>query len=139
MEVECSKGTYIRSLAQDLGQKLGCGAHLRNLARLKSGPFCISDAITISRLEEAFRQGHWSELIYPIDKAVLHLPSATVNDENERAIMNGRPLALGPVNETSGQLLRAYSLDGRFIALLRYDEQRGYWRPEKVFKERGES
>jgi tRNA pseudouridine55 synthase len=139
VEVECSKGTYIRSLAHDLGQKLECGAHLRNLARLKSGPFFISDAITISRLEEAFRQGHWSELIYPMDKAVLHLPSVTVSDENERAIMNGRPLALGLANDTSGQLLRAYSFDGRFIALLRYDEQRGYWRPEKVFKERCES
>jgi tRNA pseudouridine55 synthase len=136
LEVECSKGTYIRSLAHDLGQKLGCGAHLRNLVRLRSGPFHISDAVSVSKLEDSFRQGYWSELIYPMDTAVLHLPMMTVDEDGERAIINGRPLPLATEGDVSARFCRAYSGDGRFIALLRYDEERGYWKPEKVFKKR---
>ena len=136
LEVECSKGTYIRSLAHDLGQKLGCGAHLRNLVRLKSGPFHISDAVSVSKLEDAFRQGHWSEFVHPMDTAVPHLPMMTVDEDSERAIINGRPLALATGGDVSASLCRAYSGDGRFIAILRYDGERGHWKPEKVFEKR---
>jgi tRNA pseudouridine55 synthase len=139
LDVECSKGTYIRSLAHDLGQKLGCGAHLRNLVRLKSGPFHISDAVSVSKLEDAFRKGYWSELVYPMDTAVLHLPPMTVDEDGERAIINGRPLALATEGDVSARFCRAYSGDGRFIALLRYDEERGYWKPVKVFQKRSKT
>ncbi len=137
LEVECSKGTYIRSLAHDLGEKLGCGAHLRDLVRLKSGSFHIDDAVSISKLEEAFRQGSWAALIQPMDVAVLHLPAVTVDAEDERAIVNGRPLALKLGNETSGDVRRAYATDGSFISILRYDGQQGRWKPEKVFRKLG--
>lgn len=136
LEVECSKGAYIRSLAHDLGEKLGCGAHLRNLVRLSSGPFHISDAVTMSRVEDAFREGWWSELIYPIDVAVLHLPAMTVGDDDERAIINGRPLWLAQEEGPSEGVCRAYSHSGRFVAILRYDEARGCWQPRKVFAKR---
>jgi tRNA pseudouridine55 synthase len=139
LEVECSKGTYIRSLAHDLGQKLGCGAHLRNLVRLKSGLFHIKDAVSISRLEDAFRQGHWAELFHPIDMAVLHLPAIIVDEENEKAIMNGRPLDLIQGMDISGKIYRAYSREGRFIAILHYDEIRSCWKPGKVFRKRDET
>jgi tRNA pseudouridine55 synthase len=134
LEVECSKGTYIRSLAHDLGAKLGCGAHLRNLVRLKSGPFHISDAISVSKLEEAFRQGNWPALIQPMDVAVLHLPAVTLDTDGEKSVVSGRPLALKPSAETHGELRRAYSPDGSFIGILSYDGQGGHWKPEKVFK-----
>ena len=136
LEVECSKGAYIRSLAHDLGGKLGCGAHLRNLVRLSSGPFSISDAVTISQIEDAFREGWWAKLLYPIDVAVLHLPAVTVGDDDERAIVNGRPLELAQEDWPSEGLCRAYSHDRRFVAILRYDEVRGCWRPRKVFAKR---
>jgi len=134
VEVECSKGTYIRSLAHDLGQKLGCGAHLRNLVRLKSGPFHIGDAVSVSKLEDAFQQGYWSELVYPMDVAVLHLPAIIVDEEGEKAVINGRHLALTQGTEVSEKICRAYARDGRFIAILRHDEERGCWKPEKVFR-----
>lgn len=136
LEVECSKGAYIRSLAHDLGEKLGCGAHLRNLVRLSSGPFSISDAVTISQIEDAFREGWWAKLLYPIDVVVLHLPAVTVGDDDERAIVNGRPLELAQEDRPSEGLCRAYSHDRRFVAILRYDEVRGCWRPRKVFAKR---
>jgi tRNA pseudouridine55 synthase len=136
LEVECSKGTYIRSLAHDLGQKLGCGAHLKNLVRLKSGPFNIRDAVRIPALEDAFQQGRWAGLFHPIDMAVLHLPAITVDEGSEQAVINGRPLALTQVTEVSEKICRAYSRDGHLIAILRYDEVRGCWKPEKVLGKR---
>ena len=139
LEVECSKGTYIRSLAHDLGQKLGCGAHLRNLVRLRSGPFHISDAVSISKLEDAFKQGHWAELVYPMDTAVLHMPLLTVNEDSEKDIVNGRPLAVSTGGDVSAGLGRAYSRDGRFIAIIRYDVEQGHWKPEKVFGKRSKT
>lgn len=139
LEVECSRGTYIRSLAHDLGQRLGCGAHLKSLVRLKSGPFHISDAISIPKLEAAFRQGNWTELLQPIDVAIFHLPEVTVSEEDERAVMNGRPLASDIAEGTTAKLRRAYSSEGRFLAILRYNDDSGYWKPEKVFRKRSEA
>ena len=139
LEVECSRGTYIRSLAHDLGQRLGCGAHLKNLVRLKSGPFDIKDAISIPRLEAAFTQGNWTQFLQPIDVVVLHLPAVTVSEEDEKAIMNGRPLASGTEESATAKLRRAYSNDGRFIAILSYNDEGGYWKPEKVFRKRAEA
>ncbi|MFC2059094.1 tRNA pseudouridine(55) synthase TruB [Chloroflexota bacterium] len=135
LEIECSKGTYIRSLAHDLGQKLGCGAHIKDLVRLKSGPFHISDGIDITDLADAFREGYWTELIHPIDLALLHLTAVTIDEEDERAVTNGRALALAEEASVEGKLCRAYSRDGRLLALLRYCTETENWRPEKVFQQ----
>jgi tRNA pseudouridine55 synthase len=133
LEVECSKGTYIRSLAHDLGQRLGCGAHLRNLVRLRSGPFHVSDSVSAAAVQDAFERGHWPELVHPIDVAVLHLPPVTVNADDEQAIVNGRPPVFRIEEENQDRQCRAYSTDGRFLAILRYDESRERWQPTKVF------
>lgn len=126
LEVACSKGTYIRSLAHDLGLALGCGAHLKSLIRLQSGPFHISEALSLPQLEAAFREQYWPELLYPLDAVLLHLIAIIVAGEKERAIINGRPLLLPGF----GERCRAYSLDGRLIAILRFDG--GLWRAEKL-------
>jgi tRNA pseudouridine55 synthase len=133
LEVECGKGAYIRSLAQDLGEKLGCGAHLRNLVRISSGPFHISDAVNISEVESAFRSTHRPEFIHPIDIAVRHLPAVTVNDDDEGSIINGRPLILTGQDSPPEGNCRAYSHDGRFLAVLTCDKDKEHWRPWKVF------
>jgi tRNA pseudouridine55 synthase len=128
MEVTCSKGTYIRSLAHDLGQALGCGAHLKRLVRLKSGPFHLSEAVSLPQLEDAFRHSYWQQLLYPLDVVLLRLMAIIVAEEKERAIVHGRPLLLRGGN--AGELCRAYSRDGRLIALLRFDGR--LWQAEKV-------
>ncbi len=129
LEIACSKGTYIRSLAHDIGQALSCGAHLSSLLRLRSGPFHISDSITLPQLETAFREGLWQGLLYPLDTVLHHMRAIIVGEEGEKAILNGRPLPLGE-GEAVGRC-RAYSCDGRLIALLRFGQ--GLWHPEKVF------
>ena len=131
IEVECGKGTYIRSLAHDLGQSIGCGAHLRRLVRLRCGPFDINDSLTIPQLEDSFRHNYWQDLLYPMDVVLEHWIAAIVSKEKEHDIRNGRPLALG--NGDDKGHCRAYSLDGRFLAVLRFLPEKGVWQPEKVF------
>jgi len=148
IEVVCGKGTYIRTLAYDLGQALGCGAYLKSLVRLRCGPFDIRDAVSVPELEDAFRCGYWQHFIYPIDSVLLHWAAMVVSDDAGQSISNGRPLVLGngdggegsgclkqhiPVGSSSENRCRVYALDGRFLGVLRFNSDRGQWQPEKVF------
>ncbi len=133
IEVECGKGTYLRSLVHDLGRSLGCGSYLRKLVRLRSGIFNIKDSITPSQLEDSFGHGYWQDLLYPMDVVLEHWTAAIVGKEGEQAIRNGRPLALGEEEGRDRAHCRAYSLDGRFLAVLRFLPEKGLWQPEKVF------
>jgi tRNA pseudouridine55 synthase len=147
LEIGCSKGTYIRSLAHDLGQELGCGAILKNLVRTRYGPFDIKDSISLSRLEEAARQGILHELLYPLDYPLSSLPMVVIDDSTAQDIKNGKPVILDDcapednrnVPQGSSQesippcYCRAYSKDGRFLALLRFIRENGTWHPKKVF------
>lgn len=137
LEVECGKGTYIRSLAHDLGQALGCGAHLKSLVRSRYGCFSIDDAISLFRLEVACRHGYWRQLVYSPDAALWHWPAVVVADDDERFIRNGRPLPLGagelPQEASSRGRLRVYGQDGSFLAVMRFSSESGQWHPVKVF------
>ncbi len=139
VEVECGKGTYIRSLAHDLGQHLGCGAHLAGLTRRRVGPFTLDSAVTMAQLEEALRDGTWPDLLLPIDYGLTNLPAVTLDYEDEKDVRHGCPLAAGlaafaPLGEPApNQRCRAYAEDGSFVAVIAYDGQARLWRPEKVF------
>jgi tRNA pseudouridine55 synthase len=133
LEIECGKGAYIRSLAQDIGAILGCGAHLKDLIRLGCGPFNIDSSVTISEVEDAFDQDRCEDVVYPMDMAVNHLPYISVDKQREEEVLNGRSVILEKEEARPGELLRAYSIDGRFIAILRYDDEQCCWRPKKVF------
>jgi len=134
LEIVCGKGTYIRSLAYDIGQKLGCGASLKNLVRTRCGVFGIEDSISIEKLEEIFKEGSPAEFLYPLDAVLAHLSAVTVGAETEKDIRNGKPVMLSGV---TGQLCRAYAPDGEFLAVLRFDPENGIWHPEKVFRPAG--
>ncbi|HID86498.1 MAG TPA: tRNA pseudouridine(55) synthase TruB, partial [Anaerolineae bacterium] len=131
IEVECSRGTYVRSLAHDLGEALGCGAHLRSLVRLRSGRFTLEMAEPLSVVEEAFRLGYWPEIIHPLDEALLDYEAMVVDRETAQRIRQGQQVRGGPPD--SARLRRAYSLDGEFIGLLEYEDRTGLWQPRKVF------
>ncbi|MBA7704423.1 tRNA pseudouridine synthase B [subsurface metagenome] len=148
IEVVCGKGTYIRSLAHDLGQVLGCGANLKSLVRLRYGVFDIEDAVSLPQLEDAFHYGYWQRYIYPIDIVLLHWAAMIVSDDTGRLIRNGRPFVLGdydssekterlkqpPIARASFETrCRVYTLDGCFLGVLRFNRERGQWQPEKVF------
>ncbi len=148
IEVACGKGTYIRSLAHDLGQVLGCGAHLKSLIRLRCGLFDIRDAVSVPQLEDAFRYGYWQNFIYPIDSVLSHWSAMVVSDDTGEDIRNGRPLVLKDCDRGQGSSYleqhisegsssenrcRAYALDGRFLGVLRFNSEKEQWQPEKVF------
>lgn len=144
IEVECGKGTYIRSLAHDLGQVLGCGASLRSLVRLRCGCFDIRDAVSLSQLEDAFRYGYWERLVYPVDVVLMHWAAMVVSDATADNIRHGRPLVFDhddrkdclaspfPAEPASGGYCRAYTSGGRFLAVLHFNPQLGQWQVEKV-------
>jgi len=148
IEVVCGKGTYIRSLAHDLGQSLGCGANLKSLVRLRCGLFDIEDAVSIPQLEDAFRYGYWQHFVYPADIVLLHWTATIVSDTTSQMMRNGCPFVLennDSVGETghlklyssawsySDSQCRVYTSDGCFLGVVRFDTERGKWQPEKVF------
>ena len=133
IKVACGKGTYIRSLAHDLGQHLGCCAHLKDLTRLQYGPFHIDNALSISEIEESFQQDTWTELSHSVDSPLLGLKSVIVSNDNELAIRNGRSLSLGKDDPLLEEYCRAYDTDGHFVAVLRFIPDKKLWHPEIVF------
>jgi tRNA pseudouridine55 synthase len=138
IEVECSRGTYIRTLADDLGRLLGCGATLKTLTRLSCGIFTIEDAVSLPQLEEAFAQGNGEGLLHPLDSVLGDLPSVALDEATEAAMKNGKPLSSADLDNPpdEGNRCRAYSRDGRFLGTLRFDAEKEQWRPEKVFAAR---
>jgi tRNA pseudouridine55 synthase len=134
VEVECSKGTYIRSLAQDLGEHLGCGAFLKGLVRTRCGIFDIDDAISLSQLERAFRDGNWQEYLLPIDSVLQDLPALVIDEASEKAFINGKPIITGEndIKSSSHRYYRAYSRDGRFLGILSRSKDKDAWQPKKV-------
>jgi len=137
LEVECSKGTYIRSLAHDLGEALGCGAHLKNLVRMSYGPFNVRDSLSPLQVKDIFNKGRLEEIICPLDKALLHLPAVYVDSESGRFLRNGRAISLGDSivekEITKEKPYRAYVRNGCFIGLVKTETGSDYWQPLKVF------
>lgn len=139
LEIECGRGFYVRSLAHDLGETLGCGAHLEALVRTGLGSFRVESAVDVEALRGAFEDGTWTELLLPIDSVLLHWRAAIVGEGNAANARSGRALDLSPVDEgrvrslAAGTPCRAYSLDGRLIALLEYAGD-ALWRPAKVLE-----
>jgi tRNA pseudouridine55 synthase len=133
VKVDCSKGTYIRSLAHDLGQFLHCGAHLKNLTRLRCGAFHIEDALHLPQIEDAFHKGTWKEYLHPLDSPLSNWKTIIVDERNELAIRNGCSLPLDEDSLPPEKYCRAYNLNGHFIAVLRFSTEKKLWHPEKVF------
>lgn len=128
--IDCSKGTYIRAIARDLGAALGCGAHLARLSRLRTGPFFLDQALTLGEFERAFAETPWPELALHPDAALLDWPVIVLDEAATLAWRQGKDLGLG--RGTPDERCRAYSTDGDWLGLGRFDAERGAWRPEKV-------
>lgn len=135
VEVTCSPGTYVRSLAYDLGRRLGSGAYLASLVRLSSGRFTLEDSATLERLEEAFRHGVEHDYLIPLDEALLDWPAMVVGVDDARRVVQGQAIHGDPclAGGDGNEFCRVYALEGDFLAIVRYHPQTGLWRPRKVF------
>ena len=132
VEVECGKGTYIRSLANDIGENLRCGAHLSKLVRTSVGPFDIESAVEMQALESGFESGSWRETVLPIDWGLAHLQALTLGVVDEQDLRHGQALRLD-AQGSAGEERRAYGEDGSLLGIIRRDANEGVWRPRKVF------
>jgi tRNA pseudouridine55 synthase len=130
IDVYCSSGTYVRSLAHDLGESLGCGAHLIGLRRTRSGRFTLRDAVPLRKLREAFENGTWYQYLIPAAEALSDWPAIELSEEQVDLIRHGHRIP-GEAQETN--LARGVSSDGELVALLEFLPETGQWQPKKVF------
>jgi tRNA pseudouridine55 synthase len=130
IDVKCSAGTYIRSIAHDLGHILGTGAHLIALRRTASGPFAVDEAITLDSFEALVREHQWQSRLRSIDQALSEWPVAVLTGAEKTRAMTG-----GPIESLKmlGTRCRAHDEQGRLLALLVFDQKKHVWRAEKVF------
>jgi tRNA pseudouridine55 synthase len=137
LEIECSKGTYIRSLANDLGEALGCGAYLKGLTRTQYGIFDIKEAISLKQLEEACKREDWQKYFYPADSVLQNIGAINVDEAGETAIRTGNALNIAESGYNSRDIserhVRVYNREGRFLGILTRDKESENWRPKKVF------
>jgi tRNA pseudouridine55 synthase len=130
VDVYCSSGTYVRSLAHDLGQNLGCGAHLVGLRRTKSGRFTLRDAVPLRRLREAFTSGEWYRYLIPAAEALADWPMVELDPDQVELVRHGHRVEAEP---DSQGWARGVSMQGDLVALLEYDPETNEWQPRKVF------
>lgn len=136
VQIECSRGFYMRSLAHDIGTELGCGAHLQSLTRLRTGRLTIADSVSIETVQRGFQEGTWRELLISPDSALGNLRVLVVSERERRDIQNGRRIYLAQPDRAlrPDERFRAYDDEGEFLALLRFDDSEKRFRPDKVFK-----
>lgn len=141
-DVHCSKGTYIRSLCRDIGEKLTCGATLKALLRSEVHGFYLKDALKLSEIEEKRDNGSLDEFILPVDSLLEKYPVLTVKDTQKKYLANGNKLsassfvekevAVNLINEKPDTFVRIYD-DKQFKALYVYDVQDKKFKPYKMF------
>lgn len=137
--VGCSKGTYIRTLCSDIGEKLGCGAAMAELKRTRVGDFRIEDSIRLSQVEELMRLGTYGDYVIAPDSIFSEYEGAAVKSEAEKALLNGNKLDLRQLNLDShtffadGDLLRVYNGRQEFKAIYTFVKSEGVFRPYKMF------
>lgn len=132
--VTCSKGTYIRTLCHDIGEKLGCGAAMESLMRTKVGRFELEDAITLAQTEQAVQEGTIQDRIFGIEEILAEYPRVCCTKEGDRLLANGNPLgqALVDAEEKDGWI-RMCSSEGCFAGVYQWDEKRDRYFPVKMF------
>jgi tRNA pseudouridine55 synthase len=129
LQVECSKGTYVRSLAYDIGQAVGVGAHLANLSRVAVGHFRLEEAVTLEALRAADTDGLWKRYLQPMRAALSDMPSVEVGQEMAQRIVFGQFVAL---DVPQAPFACAYRGEDEFLAILKYEPSQGLWKPEKL-------
>lgn len=128
--VECSAGTYIRSLAHDIGNRLEVGGHLAALRRTMSGVFSLSDAVQLAELERALGAGTWERYMHPAADALPDIPLVEVSPDHQELVRHGHRI---PAEGGAEGLARGVDEGGELIAILEATDDGTEWHPRKVF------
>lgn len=134
--VECAKGFYARSLANDIGELLGCGAHVTSLQRVSSGRFKIDQSVSLDELLHLAGEDEWTEHLLPVDFIIQEMPSVTISADQAIDFMHGRRVAPSHFtdNDKSDNRIRVYDPDGEMIGLARIDRLDGFLHPTLVIR-----
>ena len=146
LDIYCSSGTYVRSLAHDLGNELGTGAYLIGLRRTKSGRFTLRDAVPLRQIQDSFLTGEWSRYLIPAAEALGDWPYITLVGQDVETVRHGHRLPakddakdlVDPkkhpyAEEGSLGMVRAITEQGDLVAIVQYIEEDHEWQPKKVF------
>lgn len=133
IKVKCGKGTYIRTLAVDIGKALGYPAHMSHLVRTASGPFTIDDCISLEQVNAFFENNQLNEHLYPLEKALSLMPKYNVDLETEKRILNGAVLPFPEI--MAENRFSVYNELGQSIAIyIRHPNKPHLMKPEKLLK-----
>jgi tRNA pseudouridine55 synthase len=140
MTVDCSKGTYIRTLCHDIGQKLGCGGCMEQLKRTRVSNFTIDNSLSLEEIEAAVKRGETAQILAPIDSLFLHLVKVIATKEINKAVENGNQIPIGALVNWEAQWqqeqLRLYTWEGRFVGIYKWKENTQAIMPIKLFLEK---
>ena len=141
--VECSKGTYIRSLCADIGEKLCCGGTMQSLVRTRVGEFRLADALTLAQLQELRDTERLEEALLPTDRIFSDFPMLHVEEKWRKLIDHGNAFYQGQTVEQTthpaGEWVRIYREDDSFVGIYAYDETKEWYKPVKIFPSNTES
>ena len=140
LEISCSKGTYIRSICYDLGEKLGCGGVMTSLIRTQSGVFRLKDCIGLEQAQQCADQDDFSTVLLPVEHVFASLPVIRLNEVQSRMFLNGLRLDLNRVRFREMDVSHTiYGSDGTFLGLARTASEQMELVIEKMFAERKSS
>lgn len=135
MEVSCSKGTYIRTLCHDIGEKLGVGGCMESLLRVQVGRFVLADSLRLSEIQKTKEDGNLEKILQPIDSVFEQYRAVRIRPDQEKRLQNGnsfrKPDRLQ--NYDDQEMVRVYDSNGHFAAVYRYVEKDHEFRIVKMF------
>ncbi len=143
MQVHCSKGTYIRTLCADIGERLGVGGMMKSLIRTRVSCFTLEEAHTLAQIEDYRDRGLLDEILLPVDRVFDQYPGLWIADspQAQKKLCNGNRLekedlaagCRGAADHENGSLCRVYDAQGKFCGIYEWDEQRGDYKCKKMF------
>lgn len=138
LQITCSKGTYIRSLCRDIGEKLGCGGCMEQLIRTRVGHFLIENALTLHQIEALAKRERIEEVLEPTDRVFASYPAVFAGTADQKLVQNGNPLPEKHLNLTDqekkqGQWIRLYDSEHNFVGIYQYDAGQKRIKPVKMF------
>lgn len=143
IRVVCSKGTYIRTLCRDIGEKLGCGAVMSALTRTRVGNFHLKDAYSLDEIEKLRDEGTLKDVLIPVEEIFTEYPAVTVLQKGEKLLENGNALPFSLLSEnradrlSDGAALRVYRMNGTFYGVYRVQKEKKTIKPWKLFLPEG--
>ncbi|MGN0242578.1 MAG: tRNA pseudouridine(55) synthase TruB [Lachnospiraceae bacterium] len=135
MNVSCSKGTYIRSLCRDIGERLGCGGCMSALVRTRVSQFLLQDALTLSQIEELQKEDKMSSILYPVVSMFPDYPEIHFEQSMDKLLQNGNPVPerMMPSGYQEHRYYHFYDSAGTYIGIYEYQKENHIFKPYKLF------